>query len=363
MSSYPDAPPPPRQNRNEPTGRRLRIEPPASAILVGMVGKTRVYVTFALPIAVVGCIAIAGMLGVRPGNVDLLVALVLGSLFWLAGSALQLVSHLAFWSIRGEACESVTVGLLGVEFPPLHVTPRVSSALSLATVSPLAVAGLVCLAVGAWWANEAFSLRQLPWTAPSFGNSVADSVWHAGGVLLLLQMLCQLFLLPRTPGRQILLAVVASLLHHLPLPQIVTVARRLLILTAVVTSMIALSLVPFEAKSPVLRWPILFFVAIVLWMSARREDVERQLWCLVNAESARRGPAEFGRLGRIVNRLRSGSRRRKALRALEREHNEAVDESRLDGILDRLREHGQASLTADERGVLRRVSERLRERK
>ena len=128
-------------------------------------------------------------------------------------------------------------------------------------------------------------------------------------------------------------------------------------------AMVAVALIPIESDSPIQRWPILFLVAVMLWLSARGDDVELAIWSLVNAETSRRGPVQTSWYRRTVQNLHTISGRRRARRAYKQEHNEALDASRLDAILKRLHEQGEQSLSNEDRAVLRRVSETLRKAK
>lgn len=323
-------------------------------------GATQLYVTYALPIAIAACIAVVALSSNRPGTGELSTAMMIGGAFWIGGCLVQVISHLAVWGAWGEPCESVTVGLLGVEFPPLHLTPRRLLGLSLITVAPLILAGITCIAVGINVAGETPWLSVQPWQFPSLGRSPADALWQSGGVLLMVQWLCQAFPLPRTPGRQMILAAIAASLRHLDLPRIVSVARRTFVAMALMTSLLAIVLLPLEVGSAVQRWPILFFVAVVLWVSSRSDDVHKTLWSLVNAESATRGPARISGFARLCRGIQLASGRRRTRKALLRERREAADASRLDEILARLHEQGESSLSSDDRAILRRVSESLR---
>ncbi len=363
MPFYPDASPPPRKDRGEPLTLRRAIEPAAPSVFAISLGSTRLYITYAVPIAVAACVTVASLVSSRPGTDDVATAFLLGGLFWLIGFVVQVVSHLAVWGVWGEPCESVTVGLLGVEFPPIHQPPRRLISLSVVTVLPLVLAAAAATLIGVAWAGENFWLGADVLTMPSLGRSTSDLVWQAGGVLMLIQMVCQSFPLPRTPGRQIILAVIAASFRHLDLPRIIFFSRRVLVLIAVIVAMVAVALIPIESDSPIQRWPILFLVAVMLWLSARGDDVELAIWSLVNAETSRRGPVQTSWYRRTVQNLHTISGRRRARRAYKQEHNEAADASRLDAILKQLHEHGEQSLSNEDRAVLRRVSETLRKTK
>lgn len=363
MPFYPDASPPPRKDRGEQLTLRRAIEPAAPSVFAVSLGSTRLYITYAVPIAVAVCVSVASLVGSRTDATDVGAAFLFGAAFWLAGFIVQVVSHLAVWGVWGEPCESITVGLLGVEFPPIHQPPRRLISLSVVTVLPLALAATATTLIGVAWAGENFWLGAETLTMPSLGRSTSDLVWQAGGVLMIAQMVCQTFPLPRTPGRQIILALIAASFRHLDLPRIIFFSRRVVVLIAVIVAMVAVALIPIESSSPIQRWPILFLIAVMLWVSSRGDDIELALWSLVNAETARRGPVQTSWYRRTLQNLQSISGRRRAKRVYERERSEAADQSRLDGILRRLHDHGEQSLSNEDRAVLRRVSETLRKTK
>ncbi len=363
MPFYPDASPPPRKDRGEPLTLRRAIEPAAPSVFAVSLGATRLYVTYAVPIAFAACVTVASLVSSRPEAGDVAMAFLIGGAFWLIGFVVQIVSHLAVWGVWGDPCESVTVGLLGVEFPPIHQPPRRLISLSVVTLLPLLLAAAAATLIGVVWAGENFWLGADTLTMPSLGRSTSDLIWQAGGVLLLIQMSCQTFPLPRTPGRQIILALIAESFRHLDLPRIIFFSRRVLVLIAVLVAMVSVALIPIESDSPIQRWPILFLVAVMLWVSSRGDDVELAIWSLVNAETSRRGPVQTSWYRRTVQNIHTISGRRRARRAYKQEHNEAADVSRLDEILKQLHERGEQSLSSEDRAVLRRVSETLRKTK
>jgi hypothetical protein len=363
MPLYPDASPPPRKDRGESLSSRRAIEPAAPSMFAFSLGATRLYVTYAVPIAIAACFAVASFLSLQPDSDNVATSFLLGSSFWFIGFTVQVVSHLAVWGVWGERCESVTVGLQGVEFPPIHHSPRRSILLSIVTVIPLSLAAATVTLVGVAWAGENFWLADENLTLPSLGTSTSDRVWQAGGMLLMFQMACQFFPLPRTPGRQILLASIAESFRHLDMPRIVLFSRRVILLIAVIVAMVALALLPSELDGPVQHWPIVFLIAVLLWVSTRNEDIEVAIWSLVNAGASRRGPVQKSLYRRAVQNVQSIAGRRRAKRAYLSERNEAADASRLDEILTRLHEHGEKSLSNEDRAVLRRVSVTLRKTK
>ena len=363
MPFYPDASPPPRKDRGEPLTLRRAIEPAAPSVFAISLGSTRLYITYAVPVAIAACVTVASLVSSRAGTGDVVAAFLFGGMFWLIGFVVQLVSHLAVWGVWGEPCESITVGLLGVEFPPIHQPLRRLISLSVVTVLPLVLAASAASLIGVAWAGETFWLGTETIKMPSLGRSTNDLLWQAGGVLMLIQMSCQTFPLPRTPGRQIILALIAALFRHLDLPRIIFFSRRVLVLIAVIVAMAAVALIPIESNSPIQRWPILFLVAVMLWVSSRGDDVELAIWSLVNAETSCRGPVQGSWYRRTVQSLHAISGRRRARLAYKQEHNEAADVSRLDEILKQLHERGEQSLSNEDRAVLRRVSETLRKTK
>ena len=88
-------------------------------------------------------------------------------------------------------------------------------------------------------------------------------------------------------------------------------------------------------------WPFALLVSTMLWMSAMREDPR--------AERIKLSQKSLGLRGRW-----------RASCARYREHQEADDARKLDGLLDRIQRDGLHSLSASERSILRRISDKAK---
>jgi hypothetical protein len=192
-----------------------------------------------------------------------------------------------------------------------------------------------------------------------------------------LQALFQLYPLPRTLGRQIIGALIAVTSPGVESADRARRFRHALVAGALFMMGLTLALM-MEAISPLgVHWLIPFALALILWISSRGEDVALtmegyRLAAISHGDSTatqdasnqtvvdRKESSSWSAFHRRYGRWRT-LRRMKTIRA--REQGEAVDERRLDEILARLQSDGMNSLSREDRRVLNRVSENLRNRR
>jgi hypothetical protein len=120
---------------------------------------------------------------------------------------------------------------------------------------------------------------------------------------------------------------------------------------------------------------MLLLLGLVMWLTSRARDVSEQVSCFhelfdeqvlqwldseLDSKSTVKGRAiHDGLLARVGGAARTWIHRRKARRAMQREHAEADDAIRLDEVLDRLYSNGHESLSDKDRALLVRVSRTL----
>jgi hypothetical protein len=146
-------------------------------------------------------------------------------------------------------------------------------------------------------------------------------------------------------------------------------ARRFLQVIALATAIVALASIATEPTLVIPRWPLLLLLALLLWISARGSDLFDVLLGFGSNvgtvyDRADSFPAVRSSLmSRAKRSVRSSLLRRRARKALQRERSEAEDAARLDQVLRQLHEEGVDSLSADDRALLQRVSQTLRDRR
>jgi hypothetical protein len=204
---------------------------------------------------------------------------------------------------------------------------------------------------------------------PSIGFSEHDSIWKSAAWLCWAQALFQLFPLPRSFGRQMLIAFAAMGIGRLELSRQVSIVRRsletLALMTLVATIIWSMKFQPTME----LRGLLLVALAWLLFVSSRGSDVieilsgfqvQPALGPDLSVAHTKAAGGISQSYSNVVDFFRQRRRTRSLRQALQREHEEAVDSERLDGILARLHHEGMDALSPDDRRVLERVSESLR---
>jgi hypothetical protein len=313
----------------------------------------------------------------------------LGAGFWVSGWLVQLVAELWVSGMYGRRLPAITINLVGVQSRPRRWPPVESLMVSLSSL-----AALFCLGAVYWWADGGFDTPALvsddseAWRLPSFGFAASDSVWSTGAWLCWAQVLCQSYPLPRTTGRHVLGAITSLCSYRLGAAQQVAVYRRCLVVMSLATLVIAIAMIRGESNVPFARWPWVFFLSVLLWVSTRARDLEATILAFQSFEAMGvvgdpfdgphpRGDGLLDDDDRLASVMREGDRhhglgtrlrqwfrrrqeRKRVQQAMVLERREAVDAARVDEILDRLHEQGADSLSAEDRRILERVSRALR---
>ncbi|MGB7325097.1 MAG: hypothetical protein WBD31_09510, partial [Rubripirellula sp.] len=304
----------------------------------------------------------------QPGNSDLPQAASLGTLVWVAGWVLQSIVHTSASVMCGLPVGELTVGLIGVETSPRRWTPKKTLVVALSTIGSLLVLAMVFRLIGGGFRiptlsdDTAGSLVTGLFAMPSLGLAAPDAMWKAAAWLCSLQAVCQIYPLPRSLGRQVYGALTAICGKRLDLPAQVRVFRRCFIVLAMLTMVLAMWSLAESKPTGLPSWPILFGLAMLLWVSSYRNDIvqilgEFALSTEAGSVAPRRQPSLVAGIKERLNRKR---RLKRLKAAMQQERNEAVDAARLDDILQRLHSNGKDSLSDEDQKILARVSDQLR---
>ncbi|QDT06098.1 hypothetical protein K227x_45050 [Rubripirellula lacrimiformis] len=347
---------------------------PSWAVPIGAVGQTQVNLSYGVFVASSIVLTAVLIAQGQPGNADLPRAAMIGSAFWVAGWIAQLLCHtsLAWW--MGLSVPSITLGLAGVES-----APRRWPAMQTLVITAGTIASLVVMSAAFRWIGGGFQMPSLSpvstppveiahgmGTLPSLGMKSADALWRSAAWLCGLQVIWQLIPLPRSLGRQSVAALLAISSPRLELETRIRLLRQLLIVFAMLTLGLAMWVLSGESGQQFPRWPLLFGISVLLWLSSHRPDVRMLLVGMTTPHAGATtgshddGPQPVG----VVKRYRQRSQDRKRIERLkavmDNERTEAIDAARLDEVLERLHDGGQASLSDEDRAILARVSQQLR---
>ncbi|TWU60388.1 hypothetical protein Poly51_06630 [Rubripirellula tenax] len=344
---------------------------PPWAVPVGSVAGTRFSLSYGIFIAAGIVMAVVVMASGQPGNGDLPLTAAIATAIWVTGWGTQVLAYTAIAWMVGMRVGEVTLGLIGPESPP-----RRWSAVSAITVAMGTMISLLVLVMVFRWIGGGFQMPTIgpadSETIPGTGTIEAlamgspDAIWRAAAWLCSLQLLCQMFPLPRTLGRQTLAALTAICGRRLDLPTQVQLLGRGLIVLSMLTLVSAIWFLSETANSSsverVPRWPLLFALSILLWISSRRSDVSESLrgFALASDTVSQSAPGRTNVITKIRQSATSRRRHKDLQAAVLRERTEAVDADRLDGILQQLHNEGIDSLSDEDRKILSRVSEQLR---
>ncbi|QEG38556.1 hypothetical protein UC8_05130 [Roseimaritima ulvae] len=359
----PDYPPSPRMDV-------LRYSLP-----VGRWGETQIRVGYSLPIAF-ACILAGGWLWrTRPGNADLPVLAGILAASLIGGALFQALVRIGTCRVLGGNSRDVTLRAFGSWG---SVTAAVGPRLILALAVPLLTLGMAtALAAmpphGHGWAGISLLPPELT------GQLTATSVLVACVWVLTLQAAAQTLPLPGCHGREALTATVDLMVARQPQLRRTAAIRLALGITAIGwTTAGAIALWVQPGATPAI-WPWLTLVGVACWVSrsssidpptpyrragshARSSDSASAGTSSADKTSpAKRRPATADRVSPLKSWQHWNTRRR--LRAVRRrEVEEAADDQQLDGILMRVHQNGLDSLSAADKAVLKRVSNRLRDR-
>ena len=322
--------------------------------ILGVELSVSAIVFFALA-GLVASIAASGA-GADPGVTS---AAMIGLGVWFLGWLSQIVLALISAVVFGLRIHEMSLGIFGLEWRPHRWSAWRQLAWVLAAWSGPMLGGLIFLLAAVWVGSDVRHTVGL-WVAPSLGPGESDAVYLAAAWLLFFQALCQACPLPGTLGRQGLVASVAVMMGRRPLPDQVTSAH--IIVRAIGLVLLAGATVwlfrDWGHAYP--RGLTLVVLGVLIAVSTRSRSTADALSRMKGPEPGYVSDETRTLLRRWRDFREHRESRRRLIRVAELEHQEASDASRLDAILERLRGVGADALTEDERGVLQRVSERLR---
>jgi len=336
---------------------------------VGKIAGTELAVSYSILFALAGVAGAAALLAQQEGNGDLIRSAMVGGVVWVSGLVIQLAVAMAMAAFSGLRIRGCVVGLVGLELPAHRWNPDRAALLCVVVLQVLFamgvmmwIIGLASVPDGSTAAVAATDLRlDQP---PALGMKGSDAPWHAAAWLIWFQAICQVVPMPRTLGRVALLSMI-SLTHRAETidPKVIF-AKRFLQVAGVLLAIGALVWLLLPSEIGLLTAFLVAFVGGLIWVSASHRDIPFWLDSLAMVNDRGFVSDTCPTLREEIRRwhhARHGMRRIKE--AQEREQSEAVDVSRLDDILQRLHEDGMDSLSDEEKAVLRRVSETLRERR
>ena len=390
---------------------------------LGTFGGIRFSLSYSVLVALAVLAGVVAMVQHRPGDQDLPLIALIAVLIWSVGWVVQLIVQVWLHLGTPARSESITIGLVGVELGnPLYRLHAWSAKwiLTSAIISYFALIlfGLACLSIHMYSHAGDASLVSTAAMDPavaqvgpksnitdpgslaswmgqvskkSFGLDEVHNCYLAAFWLLCFQATCQAFPLPHHLGRGALAAMAAVFAPGAPDSLRVWYVRRALFLIVGITISLAVVTVVTDSDFAFPRWPILLFLAFLLWASTRNRDLEdwvasirvaamdpAKSWLetgdLEEADELEDSEADDdledegessrstrrGWLADIFDSVRLHRRRRKARAAWQREQDEARDEAKLDQLLERIAQHGTESLSGEEKALLERVSERTR---
>ncbi|TWU48214.1 hypothetical protein [Rubripirellula reticaptiva] len=341
---------------------------PPWAVPIGSLGGMQLNLSYGIFVAAGIVLTVVMIAKSQPGNSDLPKAALLGTMVWVSGWVVQSIVHTFTVLGCGLSVGELTVGLIGVETSPRRWPPKRALVVTLSTMGSLVVLAMVFRLIGGGFQiptlsdDSAGSLVTGLFAMPSLGMAAPDAMWKAAAWLCSLQAVCQIFPLPRSLGRQTYGALTAICGTRLDLPAQVRVFRRCLIVLAMLTMVLAMWSLAQTTSTGLPSWPILFGLALLLWVSSYRSDIVQILRAFefsteAGSSQSRRQPSLVAKVKERLNRKRK-LKRLKAV--MQQERNEAVDAARLDDILRRLHSGGKESLSAEDQKILARVSDQLR---
>ena len=339
------------------------------AMPIGTISGLRIYLSYSVFVAAAILASVLWLSHSNQGNGDLPIITLIGLAFWIVGWIVQFSVYAFYRFALAVEIESITIGLLGVESRVRSWEAKTALIVTLSSLASLVLVGSgVVLA-------EQFVNGTKPWEqlfavlrAPSFGLGSADFLWIAGAWLCWIQALFQLCPMPRSTGRVTIVALVTLLTEKLSEPLQTHFCKRAIQLIAFSTALIAIASLVKETDNGFRHWPLLFFLAVFLWISARAADVRELVlgfstfshWERDGLQADAEVQQALGWVERARHAIGSAARRRRLRRVLENERQEAMDADRLDDVLNRLHQHGRESLADADIALLQRVSERVK---
>ena len=313
----------------------------------------------------------------QPGNADLPVLAGILAASLLCGAMLQGAVRLMVAPLLGATTDNLTLHAFGAwgEAWGVSAGRRVLLAIAAPAASVGAAVSLANMPPGgAAWAGFSFIPPEL------VGQLSAVAVLSSCVWLLLVQAVAQAVPLPHCHGRELLVGLVETATPGWNDTRRQRLLRQLLGGVACLLLGGCLLLLAIETPDRGLpRWPFLMALSAAVWATRGLRTTASPAHA---ASLATPGPLTVAATADPLTMPAKptplvASPRRRRLRprrwisrcwgswrvraAQRRERSEAVDAARLDAILDRLHHDGIDSLSSEERAVLSRVSERLRQ--
>lgn len=332
------------------------------AISMGSIGGVRCLISYSVPAGLLVLLGVVTFAADRPGSTaDLPPSAMLATAFWASGWVVQTAFFWGLSKLLGTPATYLRVGLLGVESMPRVWTVNQAGLVSIATLIPILLLGMFYrLIEGGFSMPQLAPAEQAVWLPPSVGLKSHESIWLTGAWLCWVQVVLQMIPFPRTPGRQLLAAMVVGMGRSLP-PQIqVRLLRQMLIVVSIGFVVLSLLLHSSDNSGLASKWPLLLLGGILMFISSRSFEVTSLVDGLRQGHSSRGPLPRESWVQRTRHSLAQRRDRVRLQRAMKRERGEAADAQRLDEILYRLHHDGVQSLSVEDRRILDRVSENLR---
>ncbi|WP_144057871.1 hypothetical protein [Novipirellula maiorica] len=346
MAPYPDG-------DTEPVATEL----PRASVPIGRLWGRRLALSYWVLFATAAIAGVISIVGSGPANRDLAIASLLGLVVWIVGWFIQAVIYAGF-AVRRDVVLSFS--LVGIGWHQGAMTAKRTLAAAIATLASLVVVGAGLIAIAKSTDTAATVADGGLFAIPGLGMTPADSMLHFSGWLFWLQAVGQLYPLRMTLGRHLIASVIVTVGPKLTPSVAAILLHRMLLGIGILMVGVAIATMRFDNPLVVPRWPLFVLLAFALIRTAsvaRSRQLVDSLW---ERRSEQEADEEMLPPDRLSERLWGWYARRRARRALQREHDEAVDATKLDQILERLHEQGPDSLSHEDRVILKRVSESLK---
>ena len=341
---------------------------------LGRLAGTRLSLSYAVFVAAAIVMAVVLTMAGRPASADLPRAAALGVGFWLAGWIVQAATHFALTWVFGLQMTHLNIGLIGVDATPRYWSAQRTLVICVGTVAALLLLGCFFrLVEGGFQLPVLSRSSDRIWTVPSIGFASYDSIWRTGAWLCWVQAFFQMYPLPRSLGRQAFGALARICGRRLDIRSQTVIFRRCLIAVAVLTVLVAIVLASVEGNDSVPKWPWLFLMGVLLLASSHGSDLAKILagfqpsldgaLAPPDSDAADHDRRKRGMIFAIRRLIRARRDQQRARMTLKKERSEAIDADRLDDILNRLYRDGNDSLSVEDRKILDRVSQNLRDQR
>ncbi len=337
----------------EPVATEL---PPAS-VPIGKVLGRRLALSYWVLFATAAVAGVISIVGSGPGNRDLAIASLLGIVVWIMGWSLQAVIYAGF-AIRRDVVLSFS--LVGIGWHQGAMSAKRTLVAAITTLVTLVVVGAGLIAIAKSGESATAAAERGLFAIPGFGMTPADSMLHFSGWLFWLQAVGQLYPLRMTLGRHLIASIIVTVGPKLTQSVAAILLHRMLLGISLLMVGIAIATMRFDNPLVVPRWPFFLLLAFALLRTASVARARQLIDSLWERHQQQDSDEELVPPDGLSERLRGWFARRRARRALQREHDEAVDATKLDQILERLHEQGPDSLSHEDRVILKRVSESLK---